>query len=261
MDEETKVTEAQVKGEEPVPEQEPEPEQEKVEEQEGQKQEKTRAKVKKNFERWFRRRSNALDLCISDPVLKAYTLKISYDETEMAEGVRLRNELETAYITRNKAGSDQVNATRLFDKQKEVATVLIKRLLKAADFVFQDDPDAYKVLGLADARKSPHGDWFSQNKVFLTLLPANQAYIDKMASIGVTQAEIEEAKAELVKAILLDQDKENKRAVAQNATEVKNIAYNDFDAWINPFLTLMRAILYKEPQLKEQLGFVTRSKV
>ncbi|MCX6581050.1 MAG: hypothetical protein NT166_12805 [Candidatus Aminicenantes bacterium] len=213
--------------------------------------------VRQTFERQFNEIRDIIDLSLNDTTLKNYAGQYGYGAERIGEGKILFDETDTLYENQKSAIEAQKAATYLLQGKKIKADAMAKRFWDIARVAFKSDPITYKALGLNSARKQAFGEWLAQNKYFYNKLLSMPDALVEIAKYTVTQAELEEGKQALLDAAAAETAQQNAIAEAQNATELKNKAFQKLKRWIKKYLNVMKEALENVPQMKEKLGIVT----
>lgn len=84
---------------------------------------------------------------------------------------------------------------------------------------------------------------------------------DDFARMGVTAAELSQTQAMIEALIDAKLQYRTRTGEAQQATQERNRAMNELDAWVSRFIKVARIALEGQDQLLEGMGLLVRSKV
>ncbi len=202
-----------------------------------------------------------LGLVETDTKLKTAAGEFSFTAEKLAIGTDMGNGADSLYEAQKKARALQLAASRLFKALHAQAKDILMELIRRAKVAFEKDPDMLETLGLNRRRRRSFGKWIAQSKIFFNRLLENPAALEQMAKYNTTLEELQAGKQLLLDTADAEAAHESAKAEAQRATELRNIAFNEFARWMAGFIKVMTVALEDDPQLKEKLGIVTPSKV
>ncbi len=217
------------------------------------KEERNRSPVKRTLPRRLLRWKRILDLSTTHETLKDYAQRYRYDGKKLGAGKKKADKLENLYFAQKTALAVQMQATRDFNDKFKEADAAIMHLVETARAAFGDDSSACLLLGLKGRRSKVFAQWLMDNNYFYNQLFANPDILEQMARHGAYRQVIQAGKRQLKEAKAADVLKQKAKADKQRATEQRDKAEKDLSQWMEGYLTIMRTVLRKEPQLKKML--------
>ncbi len=201
----------------------------------------------------------AIDNALSDTEVKTFLAEFGYDDTRLNVGKTLLDTANQLQQKQQKEYGDQFEATGELKDIWEEADQQYMRFVKVARIALRDDHSLYQKLDLGGTRKVSLAGWLAQAKQFYLNALGDATVLEKMATYGMTREKIEAGKALLDQTEAANAAQEKEKGEAQQATQERDKAIDELEAWLADFLAIARIALEDKPQLMEKLGVVEPS--
>ncbi len=218
---------------------------------------KKRAKVRQTYSKKYNLDMTTLDLSATDPTLIGFSTQYGYPPERIQTGTAMGTDLGDKHQAFREAVAKQVDATEKFQAKKRKASATTKRLWDLAEVVFKDDTKRSRSLGLEKPLPRTYGEWRTQYSQFFTYFLGNPTAQLSMEGVGVTLDQIQAGNTQLKDTMAAYSARENLKAEAQKASELKSKAQKAFSRWMRRYRNVMSAALEDDPQMKEKLGIIT----
>jgi len=196
----------------------------------------------------------------TQPRIASGMVGFGYGPAKIDEGkdlhIRTQEAIESKLRLKNAAAAAY---RHLLSLQKEFTAKYTLHRMKAR-IVFEDSPSLMNHLLLNKPLTGSFVPWLDVVSTFYSLVLSKIELQEQLSRMLVTREEllaakvgiaaIEKARAAYVLA----------NAEAQNATQVKNVAFKKLDVWMREFYAVAKVALYDTPQLMEALGKKVKSK-
>ncbi len=167
------------------------------------------------------------------------------------------NEIEQLTQNQKKEYGEQYAKTQEFDQKRAEADKVYKRYLALARIVFKGNVEANATLELSNSRKQAYSSWFKQVSNFYAQLLQNDAFMEKMQTVNVKEADIVKAQEEVNNVETLKQEQRQEMGEAQKATEIRDNAFDTLYPQYSDFIELAK-ILLEDNQLLESMGVIVK---
>ncbi len=201
----------------------------------------------------------AIENASGNKVINTALTQFGYDNAKLIRGKNLYNDAITKQSKQKQEYGDQYQATDDLDATKAEANALYMKHVKIARIALNGKRGAWQALDLDGRRKQTFSGWVSQATVFYTNAQADKAIMASLAKFGITTKDLNDGleKAKEVGSKLATQLKE--KGEAQDATQVRDKAFDDLQDWMSDFIAIARIALEDQPQMLEVLGIIEPS--
>jgi len=177
----------------------------------------------------------AIDLSKEDTSLHGPLAVYGYDQPRILVGDEKVALAEQTYHLQKRAYEDQYNATLDFEKAWEEADAYYMSMRKVALVAFKDNEAARNHLLLSGERARLFPQWLPETIHFYQNALNTPKIIEGFAAFNVTAETLQQG-LDLVKSTReKDKIQEKTKSEAQNATKVRDAAFDDMDNWISDF--------------------------
>ncbi|NIM16498.1 MAG: hypothetical protein GTO45_31180 [Candidatus Aminicenantes bacterium] len=221
---------------------------------EGEGEEKTR-KIKVTFERKLFIIRTGIANALKPGLFRQYVEEFGYNETRLNEGMGLLTNTDTARTNQKSAIALKVQKTREADNKKYEANNLYKHYVVIGREEFQDNLHILDKLGLEGERKEDFGGWREQ-AMRLYENVGTPGVLEGYAKHSITAEDLEAGKQAVLDWEKAIADRNEAKAEAEKATELKNKAFRELLKWWRGFVKVVDVALQDDPQLKEQINIV-----
>lgn len=197
---------------------------------------------------------SAIENALHEPEIMKRLRTRRYTETRMKEGLDECADLEQKHLTQKQEYADKFAATTtvrdLFRRMRRVFGELYDYGRRA----FAADGDMYTRLGLQGARQDSQIGYLAQARQFVTAALESKKAREGLDYYGIDTAYLKDAKHltnEMAEAL---RDRMKETAEAEEATRIRDEAYDRARTWHGNFQTVADHVLDDVPQLKEQVG-------
>ena len=202
---------------------------------------------------------NAITNALGSEEIKSAMAAYGYDEARLQNGNALYNKASELQTLQVKEYGDQYSATDAMNLAKALANKSYIEYLKIARIALIGDRGAGASLQLDGKRKVTFSGWLAQAKTFYTNVLALAEVIAAMGGFGITQEKlvagqqlVDEVEQKLNVQLL-------EKGEAQNATQVRDEAFEELEDWMGNFITIARIALADKSQYLEVLGIIEPS--
>ena len=193
------------------------------------------------------------------PTIYPTLLTVGYDEAKI-EGLKAKltalTNLDTQQI---RAIGDQMGATDASTKKRKEINALYLKHRSLLKILLSDDTVASVSMKLKGQRKKSYSEWFQNVSSFYTQLTQTPELTAHAASVGISLPVIDEQKQQLTALQALKEIQRKKTADAQQATKLRNQAFNELRPLYTEYIKYAR-ILLAGNQALEALGIVVKRK-
>ncbi len=202
---------------------------------------------------------NAITNALGSVEIKSAIAAYGYDDTRLQEGEALFNKASDLQAIQVKEYGDQYSATDALNLARAVANKTYMEYLKIARIALIGDRGAGASLQLDGKRKVTFSGWLKQAKTFYTNALGSPEVITAMGGFGITQEKLTAGK-QLVNEVAQKLNKQlMEKGEAQNATQVRDEAFEVLEDWMGDFIAISRIALADKSQYLEVLGIVEPS--
>lgn len=198
----------------------------------------------------------AIENARSNAVIKEALGFVGYDDARMDAGKALYDNAEQKQIQQKKEYGEQYAATDALEASRAIANSVLMRHVKLARIALKNQRGLWQTLELEGRRKRSYSGWIKQAKVFYTNALDSEEIKAILVTMGITEQALTDGLAAVtdVESKLAQQLKE--KGEAQEATRVRDEAFDDLDEWMDDFIAVCRIALEDQPQYLEMLGIV-----
>ena len=172
------------------------------------------------------------------------------EATDLLENFKVQqNEQEALY-------NDQKERNRQLKVDMATLRASYREHLAVARFAFRHDMGKQSWLELEGLRKSSAADFLMQVQKFYQRV---EPLVPQLKKHGAVAEEFAQSKAQVAAVMALRQQRVNGKGEAEQATQLRNEAYQALETWLSGFKQVARAAFREQPQLLESLGIKKRS--
>ena len=176
-----------------------------------------------------------------------------YDAATLGEGQALFDAARALYDAQIKEYGEQHAATQAFQEAVEAADKSYATHRSLAKIAFKDDAQWQTDLHLNERKPESFNLWYAQARHFYTALLADTEAQGKLARFNITNEKLVAAQAQMEQSFSLNNEQEQEKGEAQEATQTRNAAIEALSEWLGNFKTVARIALEDTPQLLEAL--------
>lgn len=197
----------------------------------------------------------ALDGGLNHPFINLQMSSLGYDNEKIEEGKALHAKVLEFETLKNQRHGNQQGMSDSLKTDREAARKLYMKHVSFARLAFKEDKAVWQKLQLSGKRKTSIAGWLAQSRYFYEEVTHVS---DIMATVGITAEELQQAWA-MIEAVAQARTQWIKEVGdAQLATQKRNQALHELDAWMQRYLKVARLALEEDEQLLEVLGVVVK---
>jgi hypothetical protein len=125
-----------------------------------------------------------------------------------------------------------------------------------AGFLFRNDPNKMKILGLDKGTAYKIADWILLARQFYTNALSKQEILEKLKEYTVNEERLNQALADIKTLEQLKVNQEKEKGEAQQSTSDRDDAFARLDEFMYGLINISMAVLYDKPQSVEKLGIL-----
>jgi len=199
---------------------------------------------------------NAIENALNVADLQAALAVFGYNKAKIEEGKALYTKAQDLQNKQVKEYGEQFAATDTLQLAKANANKQYMIHLKIARIALKSDRGAEESLQMSGDRKDSLSGWLKQAKAFYSNALSTPSVTDALGKFNIKKNNLQEAQKEVeaVESALNQQLKE--KGEAQAATEARDKALDDLQAWIRDLVAIAKIALEDQKQLLEVLGVV-----
>lgn len=195
----------------------------------------------------------------SNEDIRQRLVKYGYTDEKLAEGEKLYQKAFDLYTQQKEEYGDQYQATDEKEtKRKEIHKIYMQHLTLAR-LAFKNDDKTYGSLDLIGRRKGRFYNWLNQARLFYVNLLKNEERQTALEQFGIKKEQLEEMKKQLDELEIIYVNQQQEKGEAQEATKIRDDAFEQLDEWLSDFFTVVRLALHDKKQLLESFGVVVPS--
>lgn len=221
---------------------------------EGEGEEKKR-KIRVTFERKLFIIRTGIANALKPGLFRQYVEEYGYNETRLDEGMGLVTSTDAARTAQKNAIALKMQKTREASNLKYEADKAYLHFRAIGQEEFQDNLHILDTLGLDDLRKVHFGEWREQTMRLYDNIDT-PGVLEGYAKHSITREDLEAGKQAVLDWEKAIADRNEAKAEAEKATELKNKAFKELLAWWRGFVKVADVALQDDPQLKEQINIV-----
>lgn len=219
---------------------------------------KTRHKKYVSLDKWILNMRIAFDNATL-PNIYPTMLTVGYDEAKINGLKGKLAELTGFDQAQIKAQGEQVGATDASTKKRKEINALYLKHRSLLKILLGGNTVASVSMKLSGQRKKSYSEWFQDVSSFYTQLTQTPELTAHAASVGITLPIIDEQKQRLIELQALKETQRKKTADAQQATKLRNMAFDELRPLYTEYIKYARILLTANGTL-EALGIVVRNK-
>ncbi len=197
---------------------------------------------------------SAIENALNEPEIMTRLKTRRFNETRLKEGLDECADLEQKHLTQKQEYADKFAATTtvrdLFRRLRRVFGEIYDYGRRA----FEADGDTYTRLGLQGARQNSQIGYLAQARQLVTAALESKKAQEGLDYYGIDTTYLKEAEQLIEETEDALRDRMKETAEAEEATRIRDEAYDRARTWHRNFLTVADHVLDDVPQLKEQLG-------
>lgn len=182
-----------------------------------------------------------------------------YDAAKISEGKAVLAATQQAYNFNKQEDQESVAARVAFNKIFDQVWDTFKLNYKKAQVVFRNDEVVKSNLMLFGSMPRQYAKQMEKMSLFYERIQADPAIQSKLATLATSAEDITAAVAALAEAKAARNTYQNEIGESQNATKVKNAAFEAIENWMDDFYAVAKIAMEDQPQLLESLGVFVRS--
>jgi hypothetical protein len=221
---------------------------------EGEGEDKTR-KIKVTFDRKVLKIRTGLTNAFKTGLFRQYIEGYGFDETRLNEGMGLLTDTDTARTNQKKAIALKVQKTREANNLMYEADKIYTHFRVIGQEEFQDNPHILETLDFDGSAKRDFGGWREQIMRLYESLDI-PGVLEGYAKHSITREDLEAGKQAVLDWEQAISDRNEAKAEAEKATQLKNEAFKKLLKWWQGFVKVVGVALRDDPQLKEQINIV-----
>lgn len=200
----------------------------------------------------------SIDNALSNADIKEAMALFGYDEPKLLEGKALLDDALSKHSIQKKEYGEQYEATDSLDVALTEANLNYMRHIKVARVALKADRGAAQSLDLDGRRKQSYSGWISQARLFYTNAAADKSISNELAKFGINSKALKTGLTTVgvVEDLLATQLKE--KGEAQEATKVRDDAFDLLYEWVGDFKTIAKIALEDQSQKLEMLGITSK---
>jgi len=185
--------------------------------------------------------------------------EFGYTEEVLAEGEVLYTKTIDAYNNNQSEDDEKLAAYQEFEDAKQNLDQVYRLHRKKAKVVFRKQPEILEKLGVIGRVPNAYLKWLQNIKKFYSNAVGDTEIESKLARLKLTTEDLQEAvgfiaEVEDARATYL-----REKGESQDATKVKDEAFNNLDDWMGEFYAVAKIALDNNLQLLEALGKLVKS--
>ena len=201
----------------------------------------------------------ALENAEAQPEIASVMSELGYDNAIIAEGKTLLEETRQKYDA-NKTEDDETSAAYAdFSNLKSQLEDIFILHRKKAKVVFRNDSLSADILAISGSMPRTYMRWLETVKKFYSVVSTDTGIQSKLSRLKVSAEDVVDAGTRIVALEAARTVYLKEKGESQNATKVKDAAFDKMDDWMSEFYAVARIGLEDNPQLLESLGKLVRS--
>ncbi|HMA65752.1 MAG: hypothetical protein ACM31E_07565 [Fibrobacterota bacterium] len=190
----------------------------------------------------------------NDPRILDILGRYNYSTTRINDGLALVKKATDMIAGQKKEKGEQLAASKVLDNRFTDALEQFKITRTIARSVFANDPNAYVALELNGEMKSSLSGFVKQAGTFYANILTNASFSSALAEYGFTEEKLLAEQALITGVLEANSMHKKERGEAIEATALRDAAFDDLDAWMSRFYTIVNASMKKQPELLRILG-------
>lgn len=199
--------------------------------------------------KWSISLTNALE-----PGILQKMSEFGYSADRIGFGAEMHERVTALFAKQKQEYGEQLEASQVLAEAFANAETTYMRTIKIARIAFEGDTSATAALLLSGARSKAVSKWSRQADTFYRNLLASPSFIEKMAFYGYTAEKLQAEHALVDEVITADAKHKKERGESQEATAVRDAAFDELADWMSKFYQIARIACVGEHQWLEKLG-------
>lgn len=150
----------------------------------------------------------------------------------------------------------QHKATEIAEEKRLKAHATLMFCYASTRLAYKGDLNMLEVLGLDGPVERSFGEWRAQGERYYEKTIGSAEIQAEIAKYNVPRDLLERGRQELGEAVVANDLKIRAKGDAENATQLKNEAYDDLVEWMKDFYNIVEMAFKTNPQLKEKVKIV-----
>ncbi len=189
-----------------------------------------------------------------EPILAATTV-FNYDAVKVDEGLAILTTAQQLNQKQGKEYGEQYSATQAMEETRNAFNKEVyKPHLRLARKLFPSDSGIRSALFLDGTRKKAFSTWENEASQFYVHSLANPTVIEGFSTVNIDAPKLQAGLDQLNGIIRLHADQMKESGEAQHATEERDKALDEIEAWMSLYYTVAEIALADQPQYLEKLG-------
>jgi hypothetical protein len=212
-----------------------------------------------NVDQYLNDTHTALINLKNDAELNTPMAAFGYDAARVDAILALHNAASTAHFTQKTEYAEQYGASKAYEDARATVNTAYMRHLKLARVVYKNNVTRFHQLGLLGERLQSYAGWKNQADQFYKAALAEPAIQTDLATLGVTVASLQAAKALLDATDTAWNVQKREAGEAQEATKTRDAAFDALQEAYSDFLAVARVAFEDDPQKLERMGIMVPS--
>lgn len=201
----------------------------------------------------------ALENTVSNELISETMAEFGYDDTLLSEGRNLLDETFHVYKVNTIEDQETREVSKIVNDLWDQIEDMYSLDRKKARVVFMDDPEIMKNLQIVGPEPRVVDKWLEMVSSFYTTFLENEKLKMRVAILKITPERCKKALSIIDDLFEGRRKYRNEIGESQNATQVKNQAFEKLDNWMKRFYATARIALEDQPQLLESLSKTVKS--
>jgi len=201
----------------------------------------------------------ALENVVAQTEIATIMAEFGYDETLLTEGNTLLTTTRQAFDLNKKEDDETTASYSNFSTLKENLAKTYALHRKKGKVIFRKDPITLNRLSLTGSLPAAYIKWLEVVKKFYAVVSTDTDIQTKLLRLKITTAEVTSTMQLITDLELARASYVREKGESQDATKVKDKAFDEIDDWMSEFYAVARIALEDNPQLLEAIGKFVRS--
>ena len=201
----------------------------------------------------------ALENTLSNELISKTMAEFGYDDTLLSEGRNLLDETFHVYQVNKTEDQETREVSKRVNDLWDQIEDMYSLDRKKARVVFMDDPEIMRNLEIVGPEPQVVDKWLEMVGNFYTLLLENEKLKTRVARLKITPERCNEALVKIDEIFDSRRKYRDEIGESQNATQVKNEAFEKLDDWMKKFYATAKIAFEERPQLLESLSKTVKS--
>ena len=197
----------------------------------------------------------AIEYTLNTPTVQEELGKVGFSGADVMKGKAQLAQVRLLDSAQRKEYGDRYQATDNLNQARAEARHMYNKHLEGARYALREHRGYYEMLDLAGPRKDDLFGWLAQAHTFYDNVPQVKKIL---AQYNLSMAELEQGKS-MINTVMDAYNRQRKEAVeAQTATQQRNQAMKEADAWMSRFKRAARMAFADDPQTLKGLGLLSK---